>query len=452
MDGKDDIIRALQEQNRALQEQVRVLTARVTDLERRLNLNSSNSSKPPSSDGLSKKLRTGSLRKKGRHKPGGQKGHPGKTLEMSLTPDTVIVQPVTNCKDCGKDLVDVKSDQEERRQVFDIPKPRVEVTEYRSEQKICSCGVVTKGLFPEHVAAPVQYGPRTRAMSVYFNHQQLIPEDRVADIFADIFSLPLAAATVASYGNAASNKLQPWLMTLYQWLATHSLKHLDETGFRIAGKTLWLHVICNASATFYRIAAKRGEMFKGLSGVIVHDHFRSYYTLLDVLHALCNSHHLRELKALSEIEKESWAIRMTRLLRYANKHRDKADMVRLIYDRIVTSGLSYHESQPPLSTVSKRGRKKRRIGHNLLLRLRGHQDEVLRFLESDDFPFTNNCGEQALRMMKLRMKISGCFRSFPGAEVFANIRSFTSTCRKQEINVFSALEDLFQGTLPALLA
>ena len=453
MDDRDDIIRTLQEQNRALQEQVRILTARVAELERRLTLNSSNSSKPPSSDGLAKKPseeRTRSLREKGKRKPGGQNGHPGKTLEMSKTPDLVVIQAVDSCSSCGADLTDVKPCREERRQVFDIPKPTVEVTEYRSEQKQCSCGVLTTAPFPENVCAPVQYGPRIRAMSVYFNHQQLIPEDRVSEIFGDIFGLSITAATVACYGNSASNALKPWLESLYKWLASYALKHLDETGFRIGGKTQWLHVMSNAFATFYRIAAKRGEMFAGLSGIIVHDHFRSYYKLSDMLHALCNSHHLRELKALIEIEKESWASRMASLLRYANKHRDKAEVVRLIYDRIVADGLAFHESQPPLDSRSKRGRKKLRIGHNLLLRLRDHRDEVLRFLENEDFPFTNNSGEQALRMMKLRMKISGCFRSFAGAEVFANIRSFTSTCRKQGVNVFGALEDLFQGKLPAI--
>ena len=444
MDDKDAIIQALQEQ-------VRILTARVAELERRLNLDSSNSSKPPSSDGLSKKPRTESLREKGKRKPGGQTGHPGQTLKMSATPDLVVVQAVTHCGSCGIDLGAASPCRIEKRQVFDLPQPKVEITEYQAECKRCSCGVMTTAKFPEHVVAPVQYGPRTRAMAVYFNHQQLIPEDRVAEIFDDIFGLPLAAATVASCGSTASEALTPWLLNLNLWLASSRLKHLDETGFRVAGKTLWLHVICNNFATFYRIARKRGEMFQGLSGTVVHDHFRSYYTLSDVFHALCNSHHLRELKALSEIEKESWAIRMSRLLRYANKHRNKAEAVRLVYDRIVDEGITFHELQTPLTTESKRGRKKRRIGHNLLLRLRDHREEVLRFLQNNEFPFTNNCAEQALRMMKLRMKISGCFRSLAGAEIFANIRSFTATCKKQGINVFSALEGLFQGKMPALL-
>jgi transposase len=450
MDDKDAIIRALQEQNRALQEQVHLLRARVAELERRLNLDSSNSSKPPSSDGLSKKPRTESLREKGKRKPGGQKGHPGRTLKMSATPDLILVQAVSHCGSCGLDLKAASPCRIEKRQVFDIPQPKVEITEYQAECKRCNCGALTTAKFPEHVVAPVQYGPRIRAMAVYFNHQQLIPEDRVAEIFDDLFDLPIAAATVASCGSTAAETLTPWLVSLYLWLASSTIKNLDETGFRIAGKTLWLHVICNNFATFYRVAKKRGEMFQGLSGTVVHDHFRSYYALSGVLHALCNSHHLRELRALSEIEKESWAIRMGRLLRYANKHRNKAEAVRLVYDRIVDEGITFHESQTPLTTESKRGPKKRRIGHNLLVRLRDHREEVLLFLQDDEVPFTNNCAEQALRMMKLRMKISGCFRSLTGAEVFANIRSFTATCKKQGINVFCALEDLFQGSLPAI--
>ena len=450
MDDKDKIIKALEEQNRALQEQVRVLTAKVDELERRLKLNSTNSSKPPSSDGLSKKPRTKSLREKGKRKSGGQKGHHGSTLKMKEIPDETIILSVKICGDCGEDLSKVKPCHIERRQIFDIPKPQVKVTEYRSEHKTCSCGKRTSASFPSNVLAPTQYGPRIRAMAVYLNHQQLIPEDRVSMMFEDIFGLSISPATIASCGNSASNLLEPWLSELYLWLAAHELKHLDETGFRTAGKTNWLHVICNNYATFYRISNKRGEMFEDLSGTIVHDHFRSYATIEGVFHALCNAHHLRELIALSEIEKEAWAKRMILLLRYANKHREKQDLVRLIYDRIVRNGLDFHELQPPLEQTGKRGCKKRRIGHNLLLRLQNHRDEVLRFLEEEDFPFTNNQSEQDLRMMKVRMKISGCFRSLKGAEIFCNIRSFVSTCRKQGINVFCEIENLFQMKLPSL--
>ena len=452
MDDKDAIIRALQEQNRALQERVKILTARVAELERRLKIDSTTSSKPPSSDGLTKKPRTKSLRQKGKRKSGGQKGHPGKTLEMSEKPDKVVTSPVSNCQGCGKDLSTVEPHHVERRQVFDIPQPQIEVTEYRSEHKTCCCGVVTSAPFPEHASAPAQYGPRIRAMCVYFNHQQFIPEGRVAEIFDDIFGLSIASATVASCGSQAADSLTNWLSELYSILASNALKHLDETGYRIAGKTQWLHVISNENATYYRPSAKRGEMFEGLAGTVVHDHFRSYYTILNVLHSLCNAHHLRELRALIEIEKESWAFRMATLLRYANKHRHAVDKVHRVYDAIVAAGLAFHEAMAPVSTTVKRGRKKRRTGHNLLLRLKLHKDEVLRFMTSGSFPFTNNQAEQDLRMMKVRMKISGSFRSFRGAEIFAAIRSFTSTCRKQGVNIIKAIEGVFLGNLPTLPA
>jgi len=445
MDDKDFIIQALEEQ-------VKLLTARVADLERRLKTNSRTSNKPPSSDGLSKEPRTKSLRQKGERKSGGQKGHQGKTLEMSKTPDKVVNHSVSNCKGCGKDLSAVNPHHTERRQVFDIPKPKIEITEHRSERKRCHCGEVTTALFPAHVSAPVQYGARVRAMSVYFNHQQFIPEGRVAEIFDDIFGLSIASATVASCGNHGANFLTSWLSDLYSTLASDDLKHLDETGYRIAGKTQWLHVISNEKATYYRPSAKRGEMFEGLTGTVMHDHFRSYYKMLSVLHSLCNAHHLRELRALIEIEKESWAFRMAILLRYANKNRKDAERINRVYDAIIAIGLGFHESQPPVSTIVRRGRKKRRTGHNLLLRLREHKDEVLRFLTSESFPFTNNQAEQDIRMMKVRMKISGSFRSLRGAEIFAAIRSFTSTCRKQGNNIFQALEGLFQGILPNIPA
>lgn len=459
MEDKDATIRSLQEQNRELhernrnlQEQVTILTGRVCELERRLQTDSSTSSKPPSSDGLSKKPRTKSLREKGKAKSGGQIGHQGKTLEMSASPDKVINYSVSSCKGCGKDLSTTDPHHVERRQVFDIPKPQIEVTEHCSEQKRCGCGAVTKAAFPESISAPVQYGPRVRAMCVYFNHQQLIPEGRVAEIFEDIFDLPVATATVATYGSRAADSLTDWLSNLYSTLATCGLKHLDETGYRIAGKTQWLHVVSNESATYYRPSRKRGEMFKGLSGTVVHDHFSSYYTILDVLHSLCNAHHLRELRALTEIEKESWASRMAILLRYANKHRDAIDRIHQVYDVIVGKGLAFHESLPPVSVTAKRGRKKRRTGHNLLLRLKNHKEEVLRFMTSDSLPFTNNQAEQDLRMMKVRMKISGSFRSFRGAEVFAAIRSYSSTCQKRGINIIKAIEGIFLGQLPTLPA
>lgn len=450
MTEKDNIIKMQQKKIEELSQENESLKARIAELEGSSKIDSTTSSKPPSSDGLRKKPTNTSLREKSQKKSGGQLGHLGSTLSMIDSPDKRVISSVEKCENCGLDLSDVVPEHIERRQLFDIPVPQVEVTEFCAEHKRCACGVTSKGEFPAHISAPVQYGPRIRSISVYLNNQQLIPEGRVKDFFHDVFKLSIASATIASFSEKASKRLEGWLANLYSHLANSQLKHLDETGYRINGKTQWLHVMSNEMGTYYRPSHKRGSMFEYLRGTIIHDHFRSYYKLKDVLHALCNAHHLRELKALIEIYKESWAARMATLLRYANKNRSSMKRVNKLYDKIVALGLAFHDSLPPLPKTGKRGRKKRRKGHNLLIRLRDHKEEVLRFMSSESFPFTNNPAEQDIRMMKLRMKISGGFRSFSGTEIFAAIRSFTSTCRKQKMNIFQSIENLFSGNLSAL--
>ena len=203
--------------------------------------------------------------------------------------------------------------------------------------------------------------------------------------------------------------------------------------------------------TFYRVSPKRGSLMESVSGIVVHDHWKPYYTLDGVQHALCNAHHLRELKALIEIEKEDWARKMQRLLRAAchatNLAREadvtlKPALIALIerrYDAIVAAGMVFHEAQPALGKAGKRGRAPRRVGHNLLLRLLNRKQDVLRFLTDPSVPFTNNLAEQDGRMMKVRQKISGGFRSEDGAKDFATIRSVLSTARKQGWSLLETL-------------
>ena len=254
-----------------------------------------------------------------------------------------------------------------------------------------------------------------------------------------------------------AERLRGFADTVRDLVAGAPVKHMDETGFRIAGKTQWLHVACTALLTFYRVCARRGSLLANVIGIAVHDHWKPYYTMAGVLHALCNAHHLRELKALVEIEKEEWARRMQRLLRRAchatNLTRERSVPLKpaLIacferhYDAVVAGGLAFHEAQVPLAQApikgggKRRGRKPRRTGHNLLLRLAERKQDTLRFLRDPAVPFTNNQAERDGRMMKLRQKISGGFRSFQGAVDFAIIRSFVSTAKKQRWNIIEAL-------------
>ena len=427
--------------------------ARIAELERRLGLNSSNSGKPPSSDGLKKPPRVSSLREPSGKKTGGQKGHPGETLCRVEKPDATMDHYPETCAACGEPLTAAMATGHLARQVFDLPEPRpLIVTEHRAHACCCAaCGTQTRGAFPAGVTAPVQYGTRIAAFVLYLLHYQLLPEKRLAVLMTDLFGVKLVTATIARISNDCAERFHGFVDALRDQVAAAPVKHMDETGFRIGGKTQWLHIASTAWLTFYRTAAKRGSLLANVTGIVVHDHWKPYYTMTGVVHALCNAHHLRELKALIEIEKEDWAAKMQRLLRRAchaaNLARErgvplKPGLIALIercYDGILANGLAFHEAQPTLAKAKRRGRQPRRVGHNLLLRLSTRKQDVLRFLTDPCVPFTNNLAERDGRMMKLRQKISGGFRAENGAKDFAVIRSVLSTARKQGWNILRTL-------------
>jgi transposase len=449
-------LRALTEQliaqNALLVGERDALLARVAELERRLGLDSSNSGKPPSSDGLKKPPRVSSLRESSGKKSGGQTGHPGETLCRVEKPDATIDHYPQACAGCGGPLTAATATGHVARQVFDLPQPTLIVTEHRAHACRCAaCGTQTRSAFPKGVTAPVQYGQRIAAFVLYLLHFQLLPEKRLAVLMADLFGVKLVTATIARISQDCAERFQGFADALRDQVAAAPVKHMDETGFRIGGKTQWLHIASTVWLTFYRTAAKRGSLLANVTGIVVHDHWKPYYTMTGVLHALCNAHHLRELKALVEIEKEEWAGKMQRLLRRAchatNLAREqgvplKPCLIALIerrYGTVLAEGMAFHQGQPALAKTGRRGRPPRRVGHNLLLRLSTRKQDVLRFLTDPSVPFTNNLAEQDGRMMKLRQKISGGFRSEDGAKNFAVIRSVLSTARKQGWNMLLTL-------------
>ena len=457
--GGEAVIEALRAENGLLRAEVVALTGRLAELERRLvfrdslGLNSSNSGRPPSSDGLKKPPRVSSLREPSGKKTGGQRGHPGETLRRVETPDATIDHYPAACAVCGEPLRAAMASGHVARQVFDLPEPRpLIVTEHRVHSCRCAaCGTQTRGAFPDGVTAPVQYGTRIGAFVLYLLHYQLLPEKRLAALMADLFGVKLVTATIARISQDCAVRFQGFADELRDLVAAAPVKHMDETGFRIGGKTQWLHIASTVWLTFYRTSPKRGSLLAKVTGIIVHDHWKPYYKMTGVLHALCNAHHLRELKALVEIEKEDWARQMQCLLRRAchatNLAREqgvplKPGLIALIercYDGIIANGLAFHESQPALAKTRRRGRPPRRVGHNLLLRLSTRRLDVLRFLTDPSVPFTNNLAERDGRMMKLRQKISGGFRSECSAKDFAVIRAVLSTARKQGWNMLQTL-------------
>lgn len=453
---QEEKIAALEKENQALRE-------KIAELERRLGIDSQTSSKPPSSDGLKKKdtNRTRSLRSKSQRPTGGQKGHRGQTLEQVSEPDKIINHSAPDCCcACGCDVSSEQVLSVFKRQVFDIPEPHLEVTEHRVEVKQCpQCQQKIQGCFPEQVKAPVQYGIRIKAISAYLQHQHFLPEDRLSETLKDLYGCPMSPGTIAKTSKSLAQNLSPVVEKLAVSVKSAPVKHLDETGLRISGKTQWLHVVSTETATWYRPCRQRKDLkpLGGMTGRVIHDHWKPYFQLEGVSHGLCNAHHLRELKALEEIEQESWAFSMRKLLTLANKYRHRYQeaipqpiVIRLtrLYESILHRGFVFHQSQPPLTRKSNRGRVKRRIGHNLLLRLKDYASDVLRFLTEPNVPFTNNQAERDLRMMKCKQKISGCFRAFDNALDFANIRSVLSTARKQDLNLLDVLRQALSGSPP----
>jgi transposase len=346
-----------------------------------------------------------------------------------------------------------------KRQVFDIPQPKLEITEHQADIKICSCchkKVIAE--FPHGINAPVQYGEVIQSWSVYFQHQQLIPEDRLQTLFQDLMGVNIATATLNRFIESIYSELEYFTEKTLLGVQNAPVKHLDETGFRIASKTQWLHVASTPSLTYYHVSPKRKSLLNNLKNVVIHDHWKPYYQLPDVLHGLCNQHHLRELKALIEYDKEAWASSMQRFLRLALRYRhaypaqlipdNKLKRLIALYERIVEKGIVYHDSLPMFSDKKSRGRRARRTGHNLALRLKHYRDDVLRFLTDPLVPFTNNQAERDIRMMKCKQKISGGFRTTKGAEIFSRIRGFISTSRKQGWNVFHSMTQVIQGCAP----
>jgi len=437
-----------------LYEHIEELDGRVSELERQSKANSRNSSKPPSSDGLKRKLKQ--TRKRSGKRPGGQPGHEGTTLEMSATPHHQVIHTAEQCGGCGASIVDRPVVGYERRQVFDIPPVKVEVTEHAAEIKVCSCGAHTTAPFPDGVTHRTQYGKQVKAIVTYLKHFQLLPYERLTGLLEDLFGLSLSSGTLCRISEEASGLLVETTDRIREAIRRSAVLHCDETGMRIGKLLHWLHVAATDTLTWYLPHRKRGvaaidEMgiLAGFTGTSVHDGWASYFTY-EIAHGLCNAHHLRELTFVEEEYGRPWAKEMIELLLEIKERRDRSTSTRFSqgtiktylarYRAIIESGLELNPSPEP---TGKRGRVKKSKPLNLLERLRDHERAVLAFMYDFSVPFTNNQAELDLRMMKVQQKISGAFRSMEGAKAFCVIRSYISTVRKQGMNVIESLQDAF---------
>jgi transposase len=445
-------IKTLLDRIQQLEEIVKTQGKEIQKLKEQIAQNSRNSSKPPSSDSMFDKPKPKSLRKKSGKRPGGQRGHEGTTLRMRAKPDTTEVLSPPRCGKCHAPLSGGVVVRTKKRQVVDIPQPAVITIEYQAETRECPCcHELTEAEFPRYVTQPIQYGPRLRALMIYFRQQNFIPTERLKEIFADVFGLSVSEATLVNISKTGSDLLaEVEAATVERLVASHTV-HFDETGINVNGKLHWVQSASTTKDTVYFAHERRGKEAMDALGILnryrgtaVHDSWQSYFDY-QCAHALCNSHHLRELIFAHEEKDQRWAGDMIRLLLEMKAEAEKARAAgRRIspkrkkryearYDAILRRAVKLNPVED--DGIRRRGRKKRGKTRCLIDRLKCRKKETLAFFHDFAIPFDNNQAERDIRMNKVQQKISGGFRSFAAAQDFCRTRGFLSSVRKHGRNV-----------------
>jgi len=444
--------------------------ARLTKLEEMLGLNSKNSSKPSSTDNPFKNKDDdkdeSSDNKKGNKKKsnrGGQNGHKGKTLEQVAKPDKIEHHTVCQCGECGSDLSDKETDSVIKRQCFDIPPVHVEVTEHQAEVKVCPyCKKRNVAEFPEGVVAPAYYGDNLKSYVAYLNVYHMLSYERVCEYFADMCQHPISEGTIFNILNRYYKKLETTEEKTKEVIKNSAVVHSDETGINVQGKLNWFHTASCSVATYYLLHKKRGkeatdamDILPDYAGILVHDHWSPYNKYENCSHAFCNAHHLRELTHAIETTNADWAKNMEKFLKISYKiikraknrgqielKEEQIKKLEQIYDNIIQLG---HVFFPKIEKVPKnKGKTAKPKSQNLLLRLEKYKEETLRFITDFRVPFDNNMAERDLRMIKVKQKVSGTFMSRTGGKIFARIKGYISTVKKNGRNVMDELKNVFR--------
>lgn len=442
-----------EKENKILRQENAALKKENSELKERLNRNSRNSNQPPSGDGYKKQP---ALPKENKGTKGGQRGHKGSNLKQIEHPDNIIECKPESCS-CGHALAGEKLELAEKRQVFDLPRPRLEVTEYQLYKAICpKCGKTHKAAAPEEINGATQYGKGIRAYAVLLNVHYKLPFKKIQQLFNDLYGYPINESTVVSASAQCYERLAGSEAIIRTKIADNDVAHADETGIRVAGKLHWLHTATSALYTYLFVHEKRGKLalnseksiLEEFKGWLIHDCWESYFKFTNVKHGICNAHILRELEGLVQNEESKWASTFkTFLLQvYKMPFEERIKRKQIItnrYKHICCIGELLEP--PPYKTGKGKGRYKRTKGRNLVERLIREQKSVLAFAFNKEVPFTNNLAERDIRPAKVKLKISNCFRTITGADTYARIEGFLSTARKNNKNVYSELLATFEG-------
>lgn len=437
------------------------LKERVKELEGQKNKDSHNSHIPPSKGITKTKIKNS--RKKTGNKQGGQQGHTGTTLEKVSTPDKIEIHKVTSCKNCGIDLSKSAVDSYEKRQEFDLPQIKIEVTEHQAELKICKCGCRNKAKFPERIKAPVQYGLNIESLCINLGNYQFLSYDRISELMEDLTGYRINESTINKQNERLYTNLKLFEAKTKEHIKNCAVSHHDETGIYCEGDRIWLHSSSTKEVTHYEVDAERGKdatdrigILPDRNGKIVHDSWGTYFLYENCKHGLCNAHHLRELTWFVEEENATWAGSLKKILLDAKQQVEQAQLngkkelaeekittIEKHYQTIIDEGI---KGIPiPKIQIKKRGKPKKPKQLNFLERFVKHKDSVLAFIRDFNVPFDNNLAERDIRMVKVKQKVSGTFRSLNGAKYFARIRSYISTLKKNKQNVFEELRNAIDG-------
>jgi transposase len=451
-------IHELETRNKQLEETIQKLKTHIQELEANRKKNSTNSHKPPSTDGFQKPI-TRSLRGKTGRLTGGQPGHQGRTLQAVKQPDSIVVHQILRCTCCHTSLKKEPVIGTRKRQVFDLPATKIEVTQHEVEAKVCPhCLAFQEADFPKDVNQFVQYGSRIQALAVYLINYQMLSYSRTAAFFRDQFGQSISEGTLVNMNRTFGKRLPLLEQQLREEILQSPVVHFDETGIRTNGQLQWLHTMSTKDVTLQYVHPKRGKeamdhigILPAFSHIAVHDGWNSYFKYEQCRHVLCNAHLLRELQGIYDQTKEEWAQEMIELLRSAKVEKDRSNgrvdvsvLIRIeqAYERILQKGYQLHPDQ--IEPNPSRGRPKQHPSKNLLDRFTRDRDAILAFLTHEDIPFDNNQAERDIRMAKVKQKVSGSFRSEDGASLFSLTRSLIHTAQKQGKPIFHSIEKLIR--------